>query len=422
MMKEEYLHHLFITRKLGNHFTTVKGEPVQIVDFGYYNSDAGPDFLNTKIIFNDLTFSGSIEFHVKASDWYAHNHQNDLIYENVILHVVYNYDKDIKIKNCIIPAIEIRDLIDHAHYQKYCSFGEQKNEILCANFLAEIDPVFIQSQLDKVTVERLNRKSKKIIELINDKNGDVEFAFILLLAQTFGGKVNGNSFSTLVEKIGINLIRKYKHDKFKLESLFFEVSDLIPEKVNDKYICRINDEGKYLAKLHNLNKMSQSEFRFSRMNPPGMPTFKLAQFVALLINFGSISDFFEGKFSCQQIKDRLDASASTFWKNHYNFQNATETHSTKISDSFKNLILINVLVPFLFSISNLEDKTQLKLYAINLLEQIPPESNNIIRKWREFNLNPNTAFESQAMIEQKNEYCNKKKCLFCKIGNQVLRK
>ena len=105
---------------------------------------------------------------------------------------------------------------------------------------------------------------------------------------------------------------------------------------------------------------------------------------------------------------------------HYVFDKESRKSSKTIGASTVNNFIINTIVPFLFLYSIKKNKIDYREKALKLLEQIKPEKNNIINKWIECRIKVDNAFDTQALIELKNEYCSRKRCLECRIGHSLL--
>ncbi len=90
-----------------------------------------------------------------------------------------------------------------------------------------------------------------------------------------------------------------------------------------------------------------------------------------------------------------------------------------LTKSFIDLILINTILPLLFvyykQIGKLDEERMFKL-----IKQIKPEKNSIIDAYKRLNIKMKNAFDTQALIHLKNEYCDKNRCLQCAIGNTLL--
>jgi len=416
-MKEEYLHYIFRTKQLGNSFTTTKGLKIEVLNFGYHNHSSGPDFLECKIEYEGKTWAGQIEFHVNSSDWFKHNHQHDSNYNNVIAHFVYSHDQDIKSGEYILPTVELKELIDRQHYQKYESYINSKNWIACQNEINNVDSFVVFQQKEKALFSRLFRKSQQIIDLISINNGDRLKVFYVLLFKAFGTKVNQKAFERLGTKFDYKIISKLNNDSIKVQAYLFGLSGLLADNTEDEYYNELKTEFSYLKHLYTINEMKSEEWKFSALRPANFPTIRLAQLAQVLIKFVKVDE----NPSVNTIRKQYKIQLSEYWQNHYMFGRVGKTKNSNLTNSFIDLLIINVYVPFLFSVGQLEDDEAKKSKSISLLEGVKSEKNGIITKWKDLSIDIKSAFDSQALIELKNEFCNKSQCLNCKIGVKLLK-
>ncbi len=420
-MREEYLHHAFQSKIFGNYFQTTQGDLLEIQNFGELNSNAGPDFLNTRIKVDETIWAGSIEFHIKSSDWFAHGHQHDLRYNNVIVHFVLEDDKTVLVNGKPLLTVVLKDKIDQQHYLKFLKLTDSAKTISCAAQLKDVPSVYVTQQKERALIQRLERKSEQIISDIKKLNGDLETAFYFSLARLFGGKVNGPAFESLISKISVRSLQKLSANEFAIPSILFGLSGLLPTDTRDIYILSLITEFNFQKEKLQLVSMEKSQFRFSRMHPQGFPSIRLAQFSEVIRSNISVGDILSAEKSFRDIKELFKFELPEFWETHFTFGKPVKTKSNFLSDDFINLIFINTIVPFLFSVGRLESDEKIKSYALELLNGTEKENNSITRFWSSFGLDFKTAFDSQALIEQKNEFCSKKKCLICTIGHQLLK-
>lgn len=125
-MREELLHFIWKTKKLQqNGLETVNNEPIHIQHPGTHNHGSGPDFFNAKIEIGGQLWAGNVEIHLKSSDWYAHNHESDVKYNNVILHVVWEDDIVVFRKDRTqIPTLELNNKVPKSLLNGYRSLLE----------------------------------------------------------------------------------------------------------------------------------------------------------------------------------------------------------------------------------------------------------------------------------------------------------
>ena len=420
-MKEEYLHYLFRMKLLGNTFITVTGESLEIINFGRYNLNAGPDFLEGQIRFDNKLWSGHIEFHVNASDWFLHHHENDRAYDNVIAHFVYSADEEVVINNFNVPTVELKKLVDENPFKAYHKLIHSKQSIPCKNNVAEVDDFFILQQKERALINRLQKKSDQILSELNRYNGDLEWTFFVFLARVFGGKVNQLPFADLLEKTNLGTFKKNANNQIVIDAVLFGIAGLLPKQHNHKYVQDLIKEFDFQKNKHCLTIMQPLQWRFSKMRPHGFPPIRIAQLSSLLSKNLNVSALLLEELNRNAIKKLFLVDLADFWNTHYRFENETKLKSIALSADFIDLICINVIVPFKFALGVLNDDEKLKNSALNLLTSLKPEKNTIIDSWKKIGIKCQSAFDSQALIEQNNHYCLEKKCLFCTIGTKLLQ-
>jgi hypothetical protein len=416
-MQEAYLHYLFKQKLLPNSYLTSKGEQIEVINRGVHNHNAGPDFLEGKIKFDGKVWAGHIEFHVKSSDWYKHNHQIDDNYNNVIVHFVYENDGPVFINNFEIPTIEIKEYVDHGHYQHYVSFRNVKDWIPCANQIQKVDPFYIFHQKEKALLNRLIRKSDDIIEDIQRYKGNQYKGFWIALGKVFGGKVNADVFAELAQKIELHHLAKLNYDQLDIEAYCFGLAGFLDSnEKRDDYFELLKEKYDYQKNLFHLQSLQAKSWKFSRMRPGSFPTIRLAQFAAILAETKGEYHFFE-----TNKLNKLSIPLSPYWKKHHHFNKSSKQNHAGISPAFKALITINAFLPFLFAQGTIVNHSHLREKALEELRHVKPEYNSIIKQWKAHHVPVDNAFDSQALIEMKNEFCDHNKCLQCAIGVQLLK-
>ncbi len=418
-MNEDYLQHLFASKSLSNEFTTTDNRSLTIIDFGIHNHNSGPDFLEARIKLDDVIWAGNIEFHVKASDWFLHKHQFDDNYKNVIAHFVYEADAPVQSGSFDLPTIELKSIISKEEFERYSQFTRRKSWTACDQQIAHVPQELINETLKSALENRLKRKSSLILSQLHTFNGDKRRLFYHTLAVYFGGKVNQAAFVRLFSKMTLAQLARLNGRPLQMEALFLGLSGLIPKQSQDPYVLDLQKEFKHLQQLFSLNKMESVEWRYSRMRPPSFPPIRIAQFASVLSQELDLDQL----FNCDDpatLRKFFNTAPSRFWDTHYRFEASCRTKSSKISTSLADRLLINAVIPFVYAIGLTENNNSTKRRALTLLDRLESEKNSIISNWVGYGLAVKTAADSQALIELKNERCDKKKCLSCPIGNFLL--
>ncbi len=422
-MKEEFLHYLWKYQNFNHkNMYTPDGEELEILHPGYVNSDAGPDFREARIRIGKQLWVGQVEIHVKATDWNRHGHQNDEAYKNVILHLVYKNDgKVADSNNNQIPALELKNRFDDKQYERYCRLTETMDLIPCEKQLREVDPFIVESMLERVLVERLEQKSEAIREILQRNKGDWNETFYQWIARGYGLKINAEPMLIMAQNLPQKILGKHKKDIFQIEALLFGIAGLL-ENVKDQYGQKLKREFHFLKAKYKLKQTESFIWKFARLRPASFPVLRIAQFAALIHQSESLFSHILEAGEIARLKEKLSTAPSEYWKTHYRFDIETEERRAEAGDKFKDVLIINVIVPFLFIYGLSKDEPFYKQRALDLLEQLKAEKNKISRIFEQSGLKLRSALHSQACIQLYHHYCEHKKCLNCGIGIHLLRR
>lgn len=416
-MQESYLHYLFTTKSLGNSFTTTENKKLTILDFGVANSNAGPDFLAARIQLNDEVWAGNIEFHIKSSDWYAHKHDKDPAYDNVIAHFVLSHDAEVSIMSRKIPVVELKNVIPDRLIKGSSSFKKSDQWITCEGQIDSVSREVIWGQLDLAFQSRLDRKSNELYQQIQTANGDVLSVLFKKLGQLFGGQVNGDCFEELTNQLDQRILRRIKDRPLDAEALVFGISGLLSTAQEDDYVRGLKIRFHHLQHMFDLHQMNAVAWKYSRMRPSGFPDIRLAQFAGILAN----SDI-QQIVSVTAIDQLLCASQPTdYWSKHYRLGRLTKSKSASLSSDLVSRLEINLIFPLKLAVEKRKGQKPDWEYYKEKYENFPVEKNKITDKWSKLGVIPRNAYDSQALIEQKNNHCYQKNCLFCSVGLNLLK-
>lgn len=422
-MKEEFLHYLWKFKKFDPlNLKTFNGEEITIINVGQYLELAGPDFFNAQITIGNQKWAGNVEIHIKSSDWYVHHHERDEVYENVILHVVWEHDTEIFRKNNTeIPVLELKKYVDAATITNYQSLISPKSWIFCEKQLKEIDGFTINNWLERLFFERLERKSKPIFELLVQTKHDWEAVLFCLLAKNFGLNTNGEIFSKIAQSIPFSVIRKESFEVENLEALLLGSAGLLDSEKEDTYFKDLKFRYFYLLHKYQLEKGIVEPVQFFKHRPDNFPTIRLSQLANLYHGHQNLFSRISTATSAKGIYEIFEISASDYWQNHYQFDKESPKKKKKLSRSFVDLITINTIIPLQFAYAKSQAK-EISEDLIQLLNEVAPEKNAIMDKFNSFGIKSKNAFESQSLLQLKNEYCNKSRCLECVIGMELLKR
>ncbi len=429
-MREDLLHFVWRTRRFDfQQLTTTEGAAINIQHFGEHNTHAGPDFHNAKIQIGETLWAGNVEMHLKSSDWNRHKHSNDRAYDNVILHVVLEEDEPIfrdRAPNSLresgerIPCLELKKRIDNKLSKTYLKLLHSEHWIPCQHHFFEVSDLKKTLWLDRLLVERLEVKTQAIANRLEQNKNHWEETFYQFLARNFGVKVNNDAFEQLARATPLIHLSKHKNDLFQIEAMLFGQSGLLEKEFEDDYPNHLKKEYQFLKTKYQLEPIAAVNWKFLRLRPANFPTIRIAQFARLIYqSAGLFSKILEIK-SVEEVEKLFKLELSDYWKTHYTFDKESPQKSKKLGKTAIHLFIINTIAPFLFLYGKWKKEESFKDKALELLEQLKPEKNSIINGWKDLGLEPESANQTQSLLQLKNEYCNKKRCLECQIGAAIL--
>ncbi len=422
-MNEEFIYYLWTYQLVKHNQETADGEKIKIISPGVRNLDSGPDFFNAMIEIGDTRWAGNVEIHVNSSDWFKHNHQNNPAYNNIILHVIFNDDKPVRRQNSeLIPTLELKNKFNTSIFDNYQAFLNSKNSIPCHNLIHNIKHFDRLSWFDSLMAERLEKKSDYILHLLDSSKNNLLQVFYQQMARSFGYTTNADAMELLASSVTLNLLSKHSDNINQIEALLFGQSGLLSNNHKDKYPTDLKLEYNFLRTKYDLVTMDGSLWKFMRMRPASFPTIRISQLANIIYNSsGLLSKILESD-KLQDVKSLLATSASPYWDNHYQFNKIVPGKRKKLGLSSINIILINTIIPFLFVYGKSKNDDNLQNKALSWLGQIKPESNTITREFKSMGITAENAMQTQAMIQLKNNYCAKKRCLSCRFGHILLNR
>lgn len=421
-MKEDFLHFVWKFQKFPPHrLQTPTGEPIEVFNVGQHNQHDGPDFLSAQIKWNDLLWSGSVELHLKSSDWYRHQHHKDPAYDNVILHVVWEDDVEVCRPNgSLLPTLILSSFVSKQLVNNYNTYFKQETSFIpCEESIKEFPQLHWISWKERIFIERLSSKSVRIEYLLKLFGGDWEAALFASLARNFGLNINGDSFFKVALSIPFSVVRKVRQNAQNLEALFLGQAGLITSKGTVPYAQSLWERFCFLKHKYNLPDPPQVPMYFSRLRPPNFPSIRWVQLAQL---YASTPHLFSTVFCGDALKTKWmeEINVSDFWLTHYTFDKTSKKRPKPLTKSFLDLLTINTFLPFYFCHQKVlgNDPSE---NLFKWVSALPAEKNSLLERFKTLGVVVNDALDSQALIQLKRSYCETKKCLLCAIGIHLLK-
>jgi len=425
-MSEDFLYFLWQFQYFRQpHLRTVDGEPLRVIHPGFRNHDAGPDFTNARLVVGDVEWSGTVEAHVRASDWLAHRHQFDRAYDNVILHIVWEKEPRqlARSDGSVIPTLCLSDWADANLLHRYQTLSGPSAAVPCASQLAGVDPLRRLATLDKALLQRLERKATEVMALFTNTSLDWEETTYRLLAAAFGFGINNDPFAQLSRLIPLRILQKHRNSSLQVEALLFGAAGLLNSDQPDDYELALQREYRFLAAKYVLadQHMPAHSWKWAKLRPANFPTLRLAQLAAVLTStrslFSMAMDIEDARVTLKQ----LQVTPSLYWQTHYRFGKSSDKVLCTLGETAASALLINAIVPLLMAYSHHRDLPIYRDRAMTLLEALPAEDNRVTKLWRQLGMPIRSAFDSQASIELYKNFCQPKRCLSCSIGHALLK-
>lgn len=422
-MKEDFIQYLWRTQKFNKeNLVTVSGEALEILKPGQLNKDQGPDFFDARVRISGQLWAGKVEIHLRSSDWVKHGHQDNSDYFNVILHVVYEDDQPIKDQyGDVIPTLELKDRIDLKILETYQYLNSYAYDAIpCEKLLHKVTKLNITAWKERMAVSRLQQKFESIQEVFVFSQKNYQETLFKLLCRAFGFSKNSTAFEWMANTIQFKILSKHLNHRFQLEALLFGQAGMLEEEFTDEYPITLQQEYKILAEKYQLTSIDSTVWNFARMRPQNFPTIRIAQLADFLFQYGQK---FMYNLNWDEMAEEVNCQATGYWDNHYRFDVLSEQSKPKsLGKTSLQLILINVLAPFMFFTGYQKRDQNLKNQALDILQKIEPEKNAIIKKWDNLGVSIDHALDSQALLFLYNDYCLERKCAQCNIGQAILLK
>lgn len=400
---------------------TTTGQQVEVIDTGLANTDAGPDFFNAKLKLDGVLWIGNIEIHERSSDWFKHGHHADAGYNSVILHIASEIDTEISRSNGErIPQIQL--ICPEAVRTNYKELLETDSYPPCYRIIPSLPPFTAHSWMTALQMERFEQKATLLNERLKRCQGNWEDAFFITLARNFGFGLNGDAFETWAHRLPFRAVDKHRNDLFQIEAIFFGQAGILEDSDGDGYYLRLKKEYTYLQHKFGLIPMDASLWRFLRLRPANFPHIRIAQLACLYHRaYGLLSRIMETE-TLQGVRDILKGGTSEYWLTHYTFGGSSPSRPKTLSNTSLDLLIINTVVTFLYAYGLHKGNRVLCARAGSFLEELKAENNYITRMWEQCGMKASNAADSQALIQLKKEYCDKKKCQYCRIGYEYLKR
>ncbi len=429
-MNSEYLLHYIWKHSIFSsfNFKTTDGQEVSIIQPGFAHQDAGPDFKQAIIKINQILWAGDVEIHIKTSDWYKHNHHRDEKYNSVILHVVYDDDlPNVKEATDKFPVLELKNYISSAILENYEKIHQSTHPLPCAPYIQqkeEENNSYLKLQFaalySKMIAERLEYKQSQINKIYTECAGDWDETIFRMLAINFGFHTNQSAFEMMSKSLPYKVLRSHSNNHLQVYALLFGQSGMLEEQLDDPYFEMLQNEYQYLKKKYKLTPIHVKNWNLLRMRPQNFPCIRIAQLCEIVHHYPQLFSRIENQTELAQFEHILMTQPDPYWSTHYQFGKPAKKHGTLIGKPTFELLMINTIIPVLYTFGIFSGRIELQDRAIDLYSTLEPENNHLITRYRECRFPVKSAFDTQSIIHVAKNYCSIKKCLDCPLGQKII--
>lgn len=400
---------------------TADGEPVTVLFAGRLNTNAGPDFEEARVRVGSTLLVGNVELHLRTSDWFRHGHQHNEQYSSIILHVVWQHDLP-EARNNHVPVLELGPHISGDTIANYLNLQHNIHTFPCAAQLPGITDIVREAWLNRMLAERWEMKLAGWDQLMQESAGDWRVLLYWRLAANFGFKLNADAFLALARSLPVNILGRHHEHLFRIEALLFGQAGMLQRSFKEEYPFRLKKEYEFLRKKYRLQPINPARWKFMRLRPANFPTVRIAQFAALIHRSLQLFTKIVSSASVGELTGLFELNASEYWDTHFRFDEEQPVASVKQlgKDSIDNII-VNTVAPLRFMYSSRSGIGDHCMHSLQLLEQMPPEENRVLREWEAIGWKAANAAQAQGLLQLHNHYCSFKQCLSCSIGYQVIR-
>ncbi len=403
-----------------NELRTTDHEPLEVLHAGRIQPNGGPDLSDAQVRIGGQLWAGNVEVHLRTSEWNAHGHQHDPAYNNVVLHAVYQHDAEVCTQNGRRPpTIELRQRIHEPNLLLHQALMMEHRTVPCANHLHDVDPARIRLWLERLLVERLERKAREVEALYRSLGNDPAETLHHILLRSLGGPVNSDAFGMLAHALPLRVLLKYRDDAVRVEALLLGQAGFLEDVFTEEYPLLLQQEHRWLAKLHGLRPVPAAAWKLGRLRPPNFPTVRLAQWASAVASLDHGYDQLLAQEDPVVLAGLLQVEASEYWRDHYRPGHRAEAKPKRLGRDMAEGLIINGIVPYLFAMGRIRGDPSWEERAITLMERLPAERNTVIREWSGLGIAATSAGQGQALLELRSRYCAERKCLNCAIGVQL---
>ena len=424
--------------------TTEGGEPIRIIYPGRSNDDQGADFRDAIIATKRGVIKGDIEVHVKSSDWRAHRHHQNPIYNRVILHVVmWHNNKATTLQNGrSIPTLALFQYLTDANSQWLNSDHKAALNTPCFEATHGLNTGIAAKLLNRAGDERFLVKANRFQADIAQMGPSQSLYRGIMGA--LGYAKNQLPFLELARRLPLQVLESMTKGKMSDEeslgwqqALLLGTAGLLPSQRSNWHRENESDDKwpdkleKLWVSFHRRESMPDSAWHLFKVRPNNFPVRRIAAMSYLILRYkekgmldemvSMIKDTPPNK-GHHRLVEGLLVTTEGYWANHFDFGLASGVKASSLLGRRRaSGIAVNVILPFALALGKFTFHSELEQKSLDLYHSFPKlGDNNVARHMSsQFGLKNslvNSAQRQQGLIHIYNTLCTQGKCHCCPVG------
>ncbi|HKK45948.1 MAG TPA: DUF2851 family protein [Balneolaceae bacterium] len=384
---ESLLHWVWKNRHVNyQDLQTTVGQEIIVHNPGTLNKSDGPDFSNAEITIGNLRWYGDIEIHWRLSDWTAHKHQEDVNFENVILHVVFE-ETECEIERrdgSTIPTLCLSACISaslHSFIKQY----QSRPQLPCAGHLSFISEEAFQQQLEKAHKEYFEQKVNDLLAFY-DSNLPPSMAWQKMLV------------IALFDGLGIS------HNRSPMQKL---AKELFTKTANVQSADELREKAITISGISS-NKKSVTTFHWKRKGcrPGNHPLPRIKQGADILWYVHRLP-----------FKQWMNENPRTLWSN---MRNSIDVNPS-LGKERAEILFGTVFLPALYSLGDLFYSKQLTNTSWELWQTHQAHlPDSLLQILHDTSLPASIYAQKLGTIYQLRTYCYPRKCQYCEVFKSAI--
>jgi hypothetical protein len=334
----------------GRHFKTTSDEEVEVVQFGTWNREAGPDFSDAAVRINGADpIRGSIEFDLSDRNWETHGHATNPAFDDTVLHVFAHhstasfFSRTSSHRN--VAQVRVDTTLLRESFTANVPLARPGR---CHAPLKDLADERVHSILNAAAQFRLQSKANRLRQIV--ENHGLDQALFEEIATALGYKQNKLPFTLLAQRLPLARLQEQSADAEALVfgiSGFLQAPDLsVYEPETKSYVRALWDRWWPHRDRFQRLVLPAKTWRLGGARPLNHPQRRVGALAAIARQWTTFAKSL-GKSDLEQLRGFFVHLQHPFWSLHYTLSsNAAEKPMALVGETRVSEILANVIFPY----------------------------------------------------------------------------